>query len=337
MSQEMLLRISAKQRILAARMRLHTHQQDTAMLALIKAEIRMNEDFLDIVDLYFLGRKANFHPDQPRVPAGNPDGGQWTDEGGGSSGFAQPVYMRREDPLSSPMALGGGGTGGIVGGGTGSGILLAPHLLREGGRSTGLLPAEDAIAEYNRLSNQRDPALKPVLLFRPKDWGVDDRLQPGRRVKATVQLLTNNEVKRYCPEIGIVQSLANEAVKRAGPRSDYETPWLFGTAAHANLKKLANANYPNILRTERSYLKFAEEIAADKSSDNLARYGLKNTVRIDILGPERDNRVCVYDFKTGRAGVSVPRAIEMRNAVHKIHNKLTDIIIVEINFDEYWK
>jgi hypothetical protein len=27
-------------------------------------------------------RKANFNPNQPRVPAGNPDGGQWTDGGG---------------------------------------------------------------------------------------------------------------------------------------------------------------------------------------------------------------------------------------------------------------
>ncbi|PSH57547.1 hypothetical protein CU103_27560 [Phyllobacterium sophorae] len=302
---------------------------------MVKAEIEMNEEFLDLADTYFLRRKA-FQPDQPRVPAGNPDGGQWTDTGGGSSGSAQPVYMRREDPLSSPMALGGGG-GGIVGGGTGSGILLAPYLLREGGRSTGLLPAEDAVAEYNRLSNQRDPSLKPVLLFRPKDWGADDQLQPGRRVKATVQLLNKDEVKQYCPEVGIVQSLANQAVKQAGPRSNYETPWLFGTAAHTNLKNLATANYPNVLRAERSYLKFAEEVAADENSEDLARYGMKNTVRIDIVGPERDNRVCVYDFKTGRAGISVPRAIEMRNAVHKIHNTLTDVVIVEINFDESWK
>jgi len=28
-----------------------------------------------------LARKAGFDPDQPRVPAGNPDGGQWTDGG----------------------------------------------------------------------------------------------------------------------------------------------------------------------------------------------------------------------------------------------------------------
>src|SRR4029077_12459388 len=27
-------------------------------------------------------RKAGFNPDEPRVPAGSPDGGQWTSEGG---------------------------------------------------------------------------------------------------------------------------------------------------------------------------------------------------------------------------------------------------------------
>jgi len=40
-------------------------------LAALKAEIRFRE----------LLRKAGFNPDQPRVPAGNRDGGQWTREG----------------------------------------------------------------------------------------------------------------------------------------------------------------------------------------------------------------------------------------------------------------
>ncbi|HET7446782.1 MAG TPA: hypothetical protein VFJ49_02510 [Methyloceanibacter sp.] len=30
--------------------------------------------------------KANFNPNQPRVPRGNPDGGQWTGTGGGGGG-----------------------------------------------------------------------------------------------------------------------------------------------------------------------------------------------------------------------------------------------------------
>ena len=39
-----------------------------------------------------------FHPDQPRVPAGNPDGGQWTDGGGGSRpGSNDPLSPARTD------------------------------------------------------------------------------------------------------------------------------------------------------------------------------------------------------------------------------------------------
>ena len=37
---------------------------------------------LTLIKLAHFYRKANFNPNQPRVPAGNPDGGQWTrDEG----------------------------------------------------------------------------------------------------------------------------------------------------------------------------------------------------------------------------------------------------------------
>lgn len=44
------------------------------------------------------GMKAiKYSEDQPRVPAGNPDGGQWTDEGGGSGGGGS---SRSEDVLN---------------------------------------------------------------------------------------------------------------------------------------------------------------------------------------------------------------------------------------------
>ena len=162
------------------------------MLALIKAEIRMNEDFLDIVISDFLRPKRISIPTSPVFPRGIQTAGSGpvrvVDPQAWCSRYTCVVKTRFHPPwpwvavVAAVVATGGG---------TGSGILLAPpHLLREGGRSTGLLLTEDAIAEYNRLSNQRDPSLKPVLLFRPKDWGADDQLQPRRRMKATVQLLT---------------------------------------------------------------------------------------------------------------------------------------------------
>ncbi|MBN8957776.1 MAG: hypothetical protein J0H17_14575 [Rhizobiales bacterium] len=49
-----------------------------------------------------------YNPDQPRVPAGNPEGGQWTDEGDGSSGTpsakpAKPLMrLAGEPPTGDP-------------------------------------------------------------------------------------------------------------------------------------------------------------------------------------------------------------------------------------------
>lgn len=49
--------------------------------------------------------KANFNPDQPRVPAGGPGGGEWTDDGGGGSEtvpLAAPVGATAA-PLAAPV------------------------------------------------------------------------------------------------------------------------------------------------------------------------------------------------------------------------------------------
>jgi len=47
--------------------------------------------------------KANFDPDQPRVPAGNPDGGQWTDAGGtsGSTDVSGAKRKLKDSPTGS--------------------------------------------------------------------------------------------------------------------------------------------------------------------------------------------------------------------------------------------
>jgi hypothetical protein len=45
-------------------------------------------------------RKYGFNPSQPRVPAGDPDGGRWTDAGGGQIRFAasEPPHPRATCP-----------------------------------------------------------------------------------------------------------------------------------------------------------------------------------------------------------------------------------------------
>ncbi len=45
--------------------------------------------------------KAGFDPNQPRVPAGNPDGGQWTRVGGGTASRTRET-IRRDDTGTEP-------------------------------------------------------------------------------------------------------------------------------------------------------------------------------------------------------------------------------------------
>ena len=51
------------------------------------AKVRSDRELIaEIVgDAWRILHKTGFNPDEPRVPAGNPDGGQWTAEGSGSS------------------------------------------------------------------------------------------------------------------------------------------------------------------------------------------------------------------------------------------------------------
>jgi hypothetical protein len=46
------------------------------------------ENLLRVFDRY--ARQHKYSPDQPRVPAGNPDGGQWTDGGSAPNNEAKP-------------------------------------------------------------------------------------------------------------------------------------------------------------------------------------------------------------------------------------------------------
>jgi hypothetical protein len=48
------------------------------------ARLRHKLALMDITDQHIAGHRSHFNPNQPRVPAGNPDGGQWTSSGAGT-------------------------------------------------------------------------------------------------------------------------------------------------------------------------------------------------------------------------------------------------------------
>ena len=55
--------------------------------------------------LQALLRKANFNPSQPRVPRGNPDGGQWTRVGDGANDAIGPTLVSDKPTLSGPHVV----------------------------------------------------------------------------------------------------------------------------------------------------------------------------------------------------------------------------------------
>jgi len=48
------------------------------------AQLRHKLALMNIAAQHIAGNRSHLNPNQPRVPAGNPDGGQWTSSGGGT-------------------------------------------------------------------------------------------------------------------------------------------------------------------------------------------------------------------------------------------------------------
>ena len=77
---------------------------DSALAALRREHAALRRALAE-VKRAILARKAGFDPNQPRVPAGNSDGGQWTSGGGGSGGTGNDQSGEERSPLSFPYPM----------------------------------------------------------------------------------------------------------------------------------------------------------------------------------------------------------------------------------------
>lgn len=99
--------------------------------------------------------KGGYNPDEPRVPRGNPDGGQWTGEGGSSGGLpggspngGEPKIPKERPPRSRDW--------------TAALKEVARHLARFGGTVAEMAELFQWIATYSpQIESYRDPP-KPL-------------------------------------------------------------------------------------------------------------------------------------------------------------------------------
>jgi hypothetical protein len=170
-----------------------------------------------------------------------------------------------------------------------------------------------------------------IFAFKARGFLPGEGDEPKQLDLANVQQLDWQQVKDNCDRLQQVQKMTDAAVKsvRDSAGSAMMSAQQFGTAVHLAVKQEVGLENPDFV-AEKSYLKSA---AADNDKTN---YGTKNSVRIDVLEYNRtNNTVCVYDIKTGQAGLSLPRMIEIAQEAFKAFKRKTPIIVTEVRPSVY--
>ena len=152
-----------------------------------------------VLHMIALQRKANFNPSQPRVPAGNPDGGQWTSEGEGA-GKIQPdaPHGANEGPQDNLSTVGQGNSPPDVPKKRPSTSQERTRVIRRLGRWGGKLGPIVAAARWLRnhvaeIRSYRDP---PKTL-KELQAGVRELPKPGYEKHHNVERGTVENAKRF--------------------------------------------------------------------------------------------------------------------------------------------
>ena len=231
-----------------------------------------------------------YDPDQPRVPAGQPTGGQWTSgsdaESDGADGLDGLLELVR-----APLAPGGGG------------IL------------TGLTAIFLGLSQWNSDSSTA------ILEFSAREFeaGSEASIDPS-----FVSVLSRDQVDAYCPRHGEVQERTSRIAREEKEKGYFTSPQEYGTLVH---KRLADEINGPGGRNEPIDPNFRAEVSLLKSDEE--RYGRVGTIRVDVLERVDERTVCVYDIKTGRRGLSIARMNEIATNVNVLYPGTHRIVVIE--------
>jgi hypothetical protein len=258
--------------------------------------------------------ERKYSPDQPRVPAGNPDGGQWTSGSSGSSlasesfdgaSFAEGTDAEPGfDSTESPVRL----------------AYLGPAF--HTGRVIVQAGIEATLGLYAALSAQNGPDRTAVAVFRATDF------EPGADPRSPVSLvgsLTREEVDQVCPAQQLVQDLTDKAAVSFN-RADYGASG-YGTAVHMKVRDDIEAFHNPRLLAEVSYLKTLVETGSEPSES--VYYGKRGSIRVDVLEKASNYTVCVYDIKTGSRILGLSRMREIAQTVSNNFPGTLRIVVTE--------
>jgi hypothetical protein len=307
--------------------------------------------------------------DQPRAPSGQPDGGRWVSGGGrtpvddpvtigslvrddgsvvtedGSRVLsirirAQPRPFDEQHFVTSPdgesrifetsglnQTVRDGETGEVLGRSAFTAQGAEPEARIQPARSGVLATAAAAVTErtaaaamaiLSALSRQNDRYGTAALGltatgFLPKGRSDFDTAWVGR--------LSRERLDAACPRAGEVKAIADEAADYVRSQIEGLSPQEFGNRVHLRIRDQINSQRDP---------KFVAEISLSRTGDQNPSYGTLDTYRLDVLEQTRLDTVCVYDHKTGVAGLSARRIDQLVSVVERNYPGTRRIIVIEV-------
>ena len=237
--------------------------------------------------------RYHYDPNQPRVPAGRHDGGEWTRDGAGDvtpTPARSLIQKKIEEPLRKEIE----------------------DAVRKA--------IEAVLALFAMRSTENGSEKRAVLEFNAREYPIEKKSLDMYKVK----LLNRQEVQTACPSLEEVQKKTNEAAAEVQAEMQDSnrslSPSQYGTAVHYCLKQKIDNSGDKKLAAEVSFFKQMTE----------GSYREKGSIRIDVLEPTDKETVCVYDIKTGRRGLYFPRMTEIASNVLRRYPDTKRIIVTEV-------
>lgn len=299
-----------------------------------------------------------YDPNQPRVPAGQGGGGQWSPAGGGNDSSSQTQQRTLLDGGGEVLTLRirsgrnegdeqhrvitpdgdsrlfensgdtqtvrDGQTGEILSRGTFLGASAPPEAtVQPVFLPFVVVPAVAATLEAAAFLFIYLRAREPRFGKAPGTTALryDFETDVDKKYPLIwVGPVSQTTLNQACPLNRKVQAVTNEAAKR-----------LRALNPHLDNTRLGNLIHYDIARTfnNLNYLGVHVELSLDRSGGK-AHYGKKDTVRLDLFELTPDNMVCIYDYKTGNEELTPTRALLLTRIAKARFPQSKGIIMIQV-------
>lgn len=292
-------------------MRFDIHDQ-CELASLRRANQALRREWIGLRRDLLIGK---YSPSQPRLPAGQPGGGRWV--GNDPSGFVDTSVSAGDIGMSeATQALRDALSAGVssLGDGTQTAFL---QTLPAGVAAMGeALTMGLALFEY--MSRQNGPDSQAILSFNAREYYPATQLGLGLEF---VRQLDREETQVYCPRLPQVQDMTDFFAVDVKRRLPDLSPQQYGNEVHLQLRDWIRAQDDN---------KFHAEISVLKGVMDDKLYGAAGSIRIDAIENVDTETVCIYDIKTGRAGLAPGRAFELAREAYSVSKSVRRIIVTEV-------